>query len=573
MATPPLAEPEAVAERLRRRPTRSLRHYLRTLAEADPILRSVNDAIYVQDPTGRMLYANDAAARIFGVEDGRSFVRMPLEAITPLLDIFDEYGSRIDTHALMANCGSGLDWGKAQLFYSRTVATNESRWMLVRRAPVLDHQGSPEFIVSVATDATDGVRSKASARALADTTKVLSASLDYETTLANLTDALVPRLADWAAVICIEEGCARKLSIASVESGKARRIRDSWSKTGDDVALAAPVTAVLRSGEPRLYERITREELDAFATNDEEKRVTSQIEVGSLMIVPIVIGTIADGVIIMSNLASKRKYDRGDLELACEIGRRAGTAIEHSRLFRDAQNAVVLRNEFLAVAAHELRTPLAALSLQLQSLKRMAGAPETANGLARFRHRIEKTVRQSHRLTRLVDTLLDVSQVARGGLELHRSEGSLCWLVSDVCKRFADEAARAGSTLSFRGEGTSDGTWDLDRVDQVVANLLSNAIKYGRNAPIDVMCRGEARTVTVSVTDRGIGIAAENLARIFGRFERAVPTHHYGGLGLGLWIAQEIAEAHGGKIEAESTVGEGATFRLVLPRRAEITAT
>lgn len=556
-----------LVQSLDRRPHRLPQHYVNTLAEADLVLGSVHDAIFVQEPSGKLLYANRAGARHFGLEDGETFVRMPIDEISKRLEVFDEEGNQLDTFALLSTLGGKMNLDDGTLFYSRTVSTNETRWVIVRQSRIYDDQGETELVVCVATNVTDSVRSKLSEQALSETTKRLSASLDYETTLRNLADALVPRLADWAAVVCMREGVPRDVQIVSTEVELAERIRESWAKAGDNVFLSPPVAEVFRTGKPVLFENITRQQLEAFASTKAELDVVEQAHVRSMILAPIVVGDRTDGVIIVSTPESKRRYDLGDLDLMTEIGRRAGTAIEHTRLYRNAQLAIRLRNEFLAVAAHELRTPLATLTLQLQSLQAILAKETGDDRDVRLCDRLDKTIRQNRRLTRLIDSLLDVSQVAGGRLELRRSEFDLAELVADVADRLTDDAERAGSKLSFQWSAPCPGYWDADRLGQVVDNLISNAIKYGQKKPIDVTCTCDRAHVCVTVADNGIGIAPENMTRIFERFERAVPETNYGGLGLGLWISREITEAHGGKLEVASTVGQGAVFRLFLPRQ------
>jgi PAS domain S-box-containing protein len=537
------------------------RRFAELLSEADLVLSSVSDTICVQDANGRMVYVNGAAARIFGFEDGQSFLDTPLEEAITELELFDEDGNAIDAYRFIVSCGDTRDWGGRAIFYSRTRGTNESRWMLVRQARTYGARGELQLVVTVGTDVSDTIRTKQSVLLLSETTARLSSSLDYETTLANLTDALVPRLADWVGVIQIEATGPRPVALASTNPELATQLRERWQ---GQFHLSPALAAVLHTGEAQFFENLTPEKLGAFALERNRDLIT-QTRIQSMIVAPIVVAERIIGLLIAGTVASKRPFDHGDLALIREIGRRAGTAIEHTRLYREAQRAIQIRNEFLALAAHELRTPLASLTLQLHSLRAAFADDASSTDLERLRGRLDKTIRQNGRLTRLVDNVLDVSQIASGRLELRRREIDLSTVVQATCDRLADDVRREDTTLSLTTSGPCVGCWDAERLDQVVANLLSNAIKYGRRRPIEVCCTCEDRNAVVTVTDHGIGIAPENLDRIFGRFERAVPEQHYGGLGLGLWMSQEIVGAHGGRIEVASTVGAGTVFRLVLP--------
>jgi PAS domain S-box-containing protein len=238
---------------------------------------------------------------------------------------------------------------------------------------------------------------------------------------------------------------------------------------------------------------------------------------------------------------------------------------DRKQLERDLRDALNARDEFLSIASHELRTPLTTLALQLDSLRLLLQRDLTNDGKTKVSRKVDVAVRQADRLTILVDGLLNVSRASRE-IVLEPSEFDLASVVRDLTEGFADEAARAGCELVVSGASSAVGRWDRTRLEQAISNLVANALKYGPGAPIDIVLTTEADSVTIAIRDRGIGIADADLVRIFGRFERAVPSTHYGGLGLGLYITRQILEAHGGTIEAASQPGEGATFTIRLPR-------
>ncbi|MCP3168118.1 CHASE domain-containing protein [Myxococcus qinghaiensis] len=238
---------------------------------------------------------------------------------------------------------------------------------------------------------------------------------------------------------------------------------------------------------------------------------------------------------------------------------------EQQRLASEAQAAVRIRDEFLSVAAHELRTPLTSLKLQLQLLFRQIHQKEPLD-LSRLERGVETCERQMTRLTKLVDNLLDVSRLSSGRMELQLESLELGELVRELARRFEMEAQTVNVRLEVDAPAPMTGRWDRLRLEQVITNLLSNALKYGHGAPVDVHVRGDEHEARLEVRDRGIGIAAEDAERVFDRFERAVSSRHYGGLGLGLFITRQLVEAHGGHIFLESHPGEGTTFVVVLPR-------
>jgi signal transduction histidine kinase len=165
-----------------------------------------------------------------------------------------------------------------------------------------------------------------------------------------------------------------------------------------------------------------------------------------------------------------------------------------------------------------------------------------------------------------VRELLDVSRITSGRLKLEVGEVDLVAVTREVATRCAEDAARARCELRLDVPETVVGAWDRLRLDQVLQNLLSNALKYGHGQPVEVTVRADADSATVTVRDHGIGIAEEDQARLFQKFERMASERHYSGFGLGLWIVKQILDAMGGSIHVESAPGRGSTFRVVLPR-------
>lgn len=240
----------------------------------------------------------------------------------------------------------------------------------------------------------------------------------------------------------------------------------------------------------------------------------------------------------------------------------AGDLVGHVHSFHDVtelHRALAAREEFLAIAAHEIRGPLMSIQLAVQSMREQTVPSNLTPQL------LDIAERDAHRLAKLVDQLLDVGRLRAGKMELQRESVNLRDVVEEVVSQLGNEAARSGSAVIIRSDVQPVGCWDRTRVGQVVTNLLSNALKFGGGRPIDVVIRQERSIAVLSVTDRGIGIAPDALRGVFEPFERRVSVRHYGGLGLGLYIVKSLVTAMGGEIDVASQVGAGSTFTVTLP--------
>lgn len=237
------------------------------------------------------------------------------------------------------------------------------------------------------------------------------------------------------------------------------------------------------------------------------------------------------------------------------------TDLSERKRHEQAEAAVRMRDEFLAIASHELRTPLTTLVLSLAVVEhdRMKG------DLEQIHRSLRRAQKQAERMGHLVDRMLDVSQIASGKLKLELAPCDLSDVVKDVAERLSEEASNAACELRRTLSSGIVGQWDKFRLDEALSNVLSNAIKYGAGHPIDIQLQARDEKAVLVVEDRGIGIAPDDLCRIFGRFERTIASKNYGGLGLGLYITRQIIEQQGGSIRAENRSHGGARFVIELP--------
>lgn len=243
-------------------------------------------------------------------------------------------------------------------------------------------------------------------------------------------------------------------------------------------------------------------------------------------------------------------------------------AERETRIAREQlESALAARDDFLSIASHELKTPLTTLKLRAQTIKRGLDhhdprmlTPEKVRAL------VEQIDKQTSRLGRLVEDMLDMSRIRTGKLTMECEQGDLREIVAEAVEKIRPQYEAAGCVLQFARLGAELPVLvDKMRIDQVITNFLTNALRYGRGKPVRVVAGTDEGSAIVRVIDQGMGVAPENQQKIFNRFERAVSASEVSGLGLGLYITQQIVAAHGGEIRLESQLDRGSCFEMRLP--------
>jgi signal transduction histidine kinase len=235
----------------------------------------------------------------------------------------------------------------------------------------------------------------------------------------------------------------------------------------------------------------------------------------------------------------------------------------------ELRHAVRMRDDFMSMVSHELRTPLNGLILDTH-LRKLYLSRGNLDAFTedKLRAMFERDERQINSLIRLIEDMLDVSRIRTGKLSIRPEAFDLAQSLRNVVENFTQQMRVAGCEVQVEIEAELRGRWDQFRIEQVISNLLSNALRYGAGRPVTVRAWGEVDAIRVEVRDQGIGITPENQQRIFLQFERVVGSEMASGLGLGLFISEQIVKAHAGRIEVDSQIGRGSTFTLWLPRDA-----
>jgi PAS domain S-box-containing protein len=401
---------------------------------------------------------------------------------------------------------------------------------------------------------------------LAEASRVLSASFDYQTTLAALVRLAVPAIADYCALDIVEaEDRFERIGEAHADPAKSNLIREVGTFPRSALTERHPLIRVINTGTPVLEAEISPGFIRSSFAEPGQRKIVEALEPKSLICVPLVTSGKPIGALTLVTSGSGRRFDLADLSLAADLARRAAVVVEHARLFHEAQQATRARDDVLAVVAHDLRNPLntvtMAVSLMLEN---------TPVERVQERRQAEIVRRAADRMNRMIQDLLDVKRMESGRLTIDARPEQPTNIVNDTIDMLRPLAA--GSTIRLETdieEFLPPVIADASRIQQVLSNLVGNAVKFTpRNGRITVCAERIESEVRFSVIDTGPGIPAEQLPHIFGRFWQARSSDRRG-IGLGLAIAKGIVEAHNGRIWVESTVGLGSTFYFTLPSAPE----
>jgi signal transduction histidine kinase len=402
---------------------------------------------------------------------------------------------------------------------------------------------------------------------LAEASASLASSLDYDATLQQVARLAVPTIAEVCTVFVVaEDGQIRRAATAHGDAIPARLVEALWRSWSGSVSPHSSVATAIRTGQSVFNPVISPDHRESIAENAEHRQTLGSLGFHASIVVPLHARGETTGAVAMFVSDPERQYGPTDLALAESLAGRAALAVDNARLYREARRAIQVRDEFLSVAAHELKTPVTTLLGFSQLLLTQLSRPDALDD--RILKRALRAVEQgSRRMSRLVTQILDVSRLDGGRLMLEYQDADLSSLVRGIAEAMQTTTSR--HTLCVRTPATLPALVDSLRLEQVVTNLLDNAIKFspaGGEIVVELSesAPGMGRLV---VTDHGVGIPAERRQHIFERFYQAHEGDHVAGLGLGLHISRQIVDLHGGSITPEFPPEGGCLFTIDLPLR------
>jgi PAS domain S-box-containing protein len=405
---------------------------------------------------------------------------------------------------------------------------------------------------------------------LSDASRLLTSSLESESTLRSVARLSVPFLADWCLIYIIDEnGSTRRVAVAQADSSKG----DIASNLDlhDSPAIPSWISEALESGHARTLPEVTPELLSSLAASDEHFQSIQALEARSAMVVPLMARGRTLGVIVLVSAESERSFDDADRLLAEDLARRCAYAVDNARLYSEvivqrdkAEKASRVKDEFLAILSHELRNPLVPILGWARILKTRAVFTDDV-----LNEGILSLERNAHNIQRLVDDCLELVRTSTRTIRLALEQVDANQIVAASIEAIVPLAREKGLKLDV--ELTQEPLWvlgDRTRLEQVVVNLLTNAVKYTPSGSIQIRSVVSGNEAIISVRDTGVGIAPDFIEKVFEPFRQASSAwlSSESGLGIGLSIAREIVRLHAGKIWAESNgLHKGSLFSVSLP--------
>ena len=529
------------------------------------IFDSVADGVTVLDRSGTLRYANASAARLMGFGSPAEIVGRSSEAVVGHFELLGDDGRPLDPAVLPTRRAYAGEEAPEATIRFRSRGSDHDRWSLVRARLLPGATRDADLVVTSFQDITVIKRVERRLSFLLDASALLGETADYRDTLSRLAWMVVPSMADLCVFDVLGAGdLIERVATAHADPEMIRLAEEIERRWPPDITQPSAVREVIRRRRAVHVRQVTDELIAAGARDAEHLDALRRLGLHEVLVVPLVGRGHVFGAMTVGNSTPRPPLAPDEVATIEDLGRRAGAAVDSALLLADSRESLRLQEEFMAVTSHDMRTPLAAVRGYAQLARRhLAGERQDLESVDRWLGDIDES---ATRLTGLVSEFMDAILLRAGQevpIQLQPTD-----LVAIVVERVREHVGAAEAhrfTTSLEQESIV-GNWDAARIGRVLDNLLGNAVKFtpgGGTVEVEV-ARDEA-VATVTITDHGIGIAPQDLGRIFLPMYRGANASAVAGTGLGLAGSRRLAEMMGGEITVKSRLGKGSTFTLRLP--------
>jgi PAS domain S-box-containing protein len=523
------------------------------LQQLAAIVEHSDDAVISKNLQGIITSWNAAAERLYGYT--------PEEAIGQHISLIIPENHRDELIVIMERLARG-----ERIDHWDTIRKRKDGTLVdvsLRISPIKDPYGEVIGASKVARDVTLRKRSEEALQFLADASASLAALIDRDSALQQAAASMVPFFADWCVVYALRpDGSIGSPVSAHRDPTKQQLLREFLAEYPVDWESPSVTVRAWRTGQTQFIPHLSDEQLKQLGPNDRLMQSLWTLNPRSVISVPMKIRDRTIGVISFVQSDNGRTYLESDVPLAEDLARRVATALDNAQLLTSIRDSERQKDEFLAMLAHELRNPLAAIRYATEATRQ---ATPDSNG-----EMLDVIDRQASNLTRLIDGLLDISRISQEKIQLRREPIDAATIIERAVTALQPLMAETGDRLIVDvADAPLPLFVDATRTEQIIANLLTNAAKYSPDgSEITLRAFADDGEAVIQVIDRGIGISAEMLPRVFDLFAQAEQTldRSQGGLGIGLTVVRKLTEMHGGAVSAQSAgEGQGSTFTVRLP--------
>ena len=519
-------------------------------------------SIQIVDSKGKTILVNPTWRKLWGLLDDDQLNNF-LQSYNLLEDpLLESYG--LLNQLKKAFAGEMIELPELSYDQGQTGPISNPRYIKTYVHPLKDKNGVVQGVILIHSDVTENRSLAVKQRFLGNLASILLESLDFEKTLEHFSQVVIPFFCDACLIDIYQDGEIKSILIKHFDPEIEKVMAKVHLNFLNKKSSSMPTYIVLEKGTPHFEEQTSIEYAKSLCDEDIKFEDIQFYDFQSYIGIPLKIRGETIGVISFLLGGDRRRFTHDDLNLAIEVGWLVSLAIDNAKLYQEARQAITLREDFISIASHELKTPLTSIKLQLDVLNELIkdfGAGPEYNQLNKVAKISNKHI---DRLTNLIDAMLDMTRLSKSNFNLSMQRIDLTLLVQEVISRFSDQLNLEKIICNFEYQDANWVLCDPLRIEQVISNLISNAIRYGKKTPINIRLAKKDEKIILTVKDRGIGIKPGDHLKIFERFQRGKNVNFTSGLGLGLYIVKEIVDAHAGRIWVESEVGKETTFCVEL---------